>query len=126
MKKLISIALIISLSSYLTGCYSMKGVTKEDLQSDSQREKLDLITKDNETYIFEEGAYFIESDTLIGSGLKISSEDTTSFDGEIPLKNFKEINIKKVNALLSISLGLYIIIGLAYLISKIPDQNPEK
>jgi hypothetical protein len=113
MKKLISLVLIISLLSYLTGCYSMKEVTKEDFHTDNERGKLKLITKENEIYEFEEGAYFIISDTLCGSGRKMSPVDTSSFDGKVALDDMEEIHMSKSDAIKSTIFGLFIVVFIA-------------
>jgi hypothetical protein len=123
MKKLISLVLIISLLPYLTGCYSMKEVTKEDFHSDNERGKLSLITNEKKTYEFEEGAYFIISDTLCGSGLKMSLEDTTSFDGKIALNDVEEIHMSKSDALKSTVFGVFIVVFIATVMASILAAN---
>jgi hypothetical protein len=119
MKKLISLVLIMSLLPYLTGCYSMKEVTKGDFQSDNERGKLNLITKEKKTYEFEEGAYFIISDTLCGSGRKLSPEDTTSFDGKIALNDMEGIHMSKLDGIKSTIFGLFIVIFVATALASI-------
>ena len=119
MKKLISLVLIISLLSYLTGCYSMKEVTKEDFHTDNERGKLNLTTKEKKTYVFEEGAYFIISDTLCGSGRKISPENTSSFDGKIALDDMEEIHMSKSDAIKSTIFGLFIVVFVATALASI-------
>ena len=119
MKKHISFILIISLLPYLTGCYSMKEVTKGDFQSDNERGKLNLITKEKKAYEFEEGAYFIISDTLCGSGRKISPENTSSFDGKIALDDMEEIHMSKSDAIKSTIFGLFMVVFVATALASI-------
>ena len=119
MKKLISLVLIISLLPYLTSCYSMKEVTKRDFQSDNERGKLNLITKEKKTYEFEEGEYFIISDTLSGSGRKFSPEDTTSFDGKIALNDMEEIHMSKSDGIKSTLFGVFMVVIVATALASI-------
>ena len=123
MKKLISLVLIISLLSYLTGCYSMKEVTKEDFHTDNERGKLNLTTKEKKTYVFEEGAYFIISDTLYGSGQKMSPEDTTSFDGKIALNDMEEIHMSKLDGVKSTLFGVFMVVFVAIALASILAAN---
>ena len=125
MKKLISLVLIITLLPYLTGCYSMKEVTKEDFHSDNERGKLKFITKENEIYKFEEGAYFIISDTLYGSGQKMGPEDTTLFDGKIALDNVKEFHMSKADAFKSTIFGVFVVVFVATALALILAANDD-
>ncbi len=113
MKKLISFILIPCLFFYLTGCSGMGAVTKEEFKKNSVKGKIILITKNLETYHFDEGYYYIESDTLYGDGEKLIKNETgIPFKGKIPLNIISSITMEKTDVVASIFLGIGIIAGI--------------
>ena len=118
MKKLISIVLILSLLPYLAGCYSINQVSKEELQTDNSRGDLTIITNQNEIYKFEDGSYFIKSDTLFGMGIKAIADKQIPITNEIALGNITSIKGKESDGLKTAFLivgiiGIVAAIGLA-------------
>ena len=97
MKRQISILLIFSLLFYLTGCYSMQEVTKEEFSSQKECDEAKLIAKDNKKYQFNDGYYTINSDTLTGSGLSFSGNNETQFAGKIALNDVTSFNLDKLD-----------------------------
>jgi hypothetical protein len=124
MKKLISLALIFSLLSYLTGCYSMREVTKEEFISQEEYDKASLITKDNKEYQFNDMQYIINSDTLIGTGMRLSGNNETQFAGKIALDDVTTFNLDKFNVGVAI-LASVLIIGLVGIASNSTPSRGE-
>ena len=115
MKKPISLILTFSLLSYLTGCYSMNQVTEDEFKTDSKGKEIRVLTNDIELYQFADD-FKIESDTLIGSGVRIVGEKETPYTGKIPLNKISSFEIKRVDgsktAMLILSIA-YTVAGMA-------------
>ena len=67
MKKYIISILIPYLLLYLSGCYSMQKVTKDEFVQASDYPELYVKTKEKE-YAFEEDNYSFQNDTIYGKG----------------------------------------------------------
>ena len=122
MKKIITSVLIPSLLFYLTGCYSLNEITKEELR-ESGNEDIQLITKNGVLYSFDKENYFIQSDTLSGDGLHIYGMIKTPFTGSIALQDMDKISAEQIDGSDSFFLTLGVlawaalIAGLIFLIS---------
>ena len=115
MKTLISILLILALSPYLTGCYSMNQISKTDFEDTSKKMKIELQTKAGDKYQFEY-SYFFSGDSLYGSGIKISDGDETAFKGAIALKDILTIYHEEYNITAPILISAFLIVGILFLI----------
>ena len=90
-KKIIIVVLIPSLFIYLTGCYSMYDLSKENLKT-APNTKLWVMTNNGDSYLFRE--YRIKQDTLLG---EISNENRTLILKTIPLKDITALQTEKLN-----------------------------
>lgn len=116
MRKFISSILIPFLLLYFSSCYTMSNIPKEEIKKESGKGKIIIITKDLETYQFDESHYYIQSDTLFGSGLKIIEEmKSIPFKGQIPLDIISRVNMEKLNFIASFFLGAGILVGFGIL-----------
>jgi hypothetical protein len=113
--KIIIMVLIPSLCLYLTGCYSMHYIPKEDLKNSSYS-KLWVLTNNGDSYLFKDNAYLLKNDTLYG---RISNKNQPSFKMNIPLKDISSMQTEKINGgytFLAV-LGVFVIVaGIAFLI----------
>lgn len=92
-KKIIIAFLIPSLFIYLTGCYSMYDIPKEELKT-FPNSKLRVITH-NESYLFQKNSYSIEDDTLFGT---IFYKKQPSIQKIIPVKDISTLQMEKFNS----------------------------
>jgi len=103
-KKLVFL-LLISISNYI-GCYSYQAVSKEEFLSAKDKDASIRIDYKH-TYLFSEGDYSINNDTLSGNGklkgLKQSYEIYHDFEGDLALSDIKEIKLKKIDTTLTIA-----------------------
>lgn len=98
MKKTISIVLIPFLLLQLYSCYSMQGISHEELIGQLEKSDIRITTIQSEIYEFKSFNYFIKSDTLYGSGEKIVDQfKTTPFSGKIPVSDIEYIAASKFN-----------------------------
>jgi hypothetical protein len=97
MKKLIFIVPIFSLLLYLTGCYGMIEVTKEEFSSQKEFDNALLVTKEDKEYLFNDMEYIINSDTLSGTGLSLSRNNDTPFVGKIALDDVMTFKVYKLD-----------------------------
>ena len=67
-KKYIVTGLIPALLIQLSGCYSMKEFSKDEMAGLKEGGDLIVRTKDSTIYFFEESNYHISADSLYGSG----------------------------------------------------------
>ena len=114
MKKPISLILIFSLLLYLAGCYSMNQVTEDEFKTDSEGKEIRVLTNDIELYQFKDD-FKIESDTLIGSGVRIVGEKETPYTGKIPLNKISSFEIKQVDG----SKTVMLILNISYTVAVI-------
>ena len=110
MKKIIASILIPSLLFYLTGCYTMNEITKEDFKEGS-RGNATLLTNKMETYRFDEGQYYIKADTLNGNGFIVNGGLNTPFSGNIALEDIAAINVEEPDGFKTFLLTIGIIAG---------------
>lgn len=93
MKKYITLILIPSLLLYLSGCYSMQKVTKDEFLKASDYPELYVKTKDYE-YTFEEGNYIFKNDTIYGKGkIKYINYPYEPFKGKISIHDVEDLQI---------------------------------
>ena len=114
-KKIIIMVLLPSLFIYLTGCYSMYDVQKEDIKTTSHP-KIQVLTNNGDSYLFQEYAYLIKGDTLYG---KIFNENQASVKMNIPLKDIASIQTEKINGVTTVLtvLGVAVVlVGIVVLI----------
>ena len=105
MKKLISVLLIFALLPYLTGCYTMNQITKEEFKKSSKNAEIELQTRAGDEYHFED-SYYILSDTLYGQGIKIRDNKETPFNDKIALNDIFSIKQKEFNTGAIVFLGM--------------------
>jgi hypothetical protein len=92
-KKIVIMALIPSLLIYLTGCYSMYDISKEDLKT-SPNSKIRVMTINGDSYTFRDNSYYIQQDTLYGN---IFDKNQTLIQKTIPLKDINALQTEKLN-----------------------------
>ena len=98
MKKYITAVLIPCLLLYLSGCYSMQEVTKEEFSPAPDYPELYVKTKDYE-YTFEEGNYIFKNDTIYGKGeLKLLVNPYVPFEGTISINDVEKIEMDKITS----------------------------
>jgi hypothetical protein len=100
MKRYIAAVLIPYLLLYLSGCYSMQKVTKDEFLRASNYPKLYVKTEDKE-YTFKEKSYSVTNDTILGRGLYILNikpeNDFKTFEGSIGVKEVEKITTENFN-----------------------------
>jgi len=97
MKKYFISVLIPYLILYLSGCYSMQKVTKDEFLQTSDYPELYVKTKEKE-YSFEEGNYTFQNDTIYGTGKSILLiNDYLPFEGRISVNDVEKIEKDKMN-----------------------------
>jgi hypothetical protein len=97
-KKIISAVLIPILLLQLSSCYSMSGISHEELISQQEKSDIRITTFLGETFEFNSFEYYIKSDTLIGIGEKrIDLHNTTPFSGKIAISDIEFIGSRKFN-----------------------------
>jgi hypothetical protein len=114
-KKIIIVALIPSLFIYLTGCYSMHDISKEDLKT-APSSKLWVMTNNGDSYLFRDNAYRIQRDTLIG---EITNENRTLTLKAIPLADIASLQTETINGgntFLAVLGSVVVITGIVLLI----------
>jgi hypothetical protein len=95
MKKYFISVLIPYMLLYLSGCYSMQEVTKEEFSPAPDYPELHVKTKDNE-YTFEEGNYIFINDTIYGKGkIKYINYPYEPFEGTISIYDVEDLQIDK-------------------------------
>ena len=103
-RKRIVLLLIISFLNYI-GCYSYQAVTLEEFLSSFDKD-ISIKTKEQNSYLFDEGDYTIRNDTISGRGVlkgfKHGNEDWSIYEGEIAFTDIIEFKVQKFNALLTI------------------------
>jgi hypothetical protein len=115
-KKIIVAVLIPSLLVFLTGCYSMGNISKEDLKT-KPTSKLWVLTNSGDSYLFREYDYRIQRDTLFG---QITNENKTITLKTIPLEDIASLQSETINggttflAVLGVIAGVGLIVALIY------------
>lgn len=120
MKKIISAMLIPSLIFYLSGCYSMAQINKEDFITKNEKGKIVILTKDLKTYLFKAWTYQIQSDTLYGFGYELNGSDNKiPYKGKIAIDNIISVNMERIDVGTTVLLSIGILIGIALLLGTI-------
>ena len=96
MKKLISIALIFALFPYLTGCYSMNEISRTEFERENKDENIELQTVTDDVYRFEH-SYYIQSDTLYGTGIKKTNKGAIPVKARIALNDILTVETEEFN-----------------------------
>ena len=101
MKKYISSVLISCMLIQLYGCYSMQEISKEEMIQQVDKSDIKIWTKEN-IYTFEDSAYTLQNDSIIGHG-KIemtegnNSDTISTLDAKIALSEVLKIEAYKYN-----------------------------
>ena len=96
MKKLISILLAFALLTQIVGCYSYQPITKDELSQVEKYTDLQVKTKNQYTYEFDEGNYTISKDSIYGSGklkLKYGKRANEDYNGSIYFKDVEKLKM---------------------------------
>ena len=109
MKTFLVLLLILSLFFYLTGCYSVSEMSKDEFKEKNKKGSATITTKNNETYQFEKGWYHIDSDTLYGTGAKMHGEYKVPFSDKIAIDDISEFKAETPDGVKTFTL----IIGVA-------------
>lgn len=97
-KKIVSAVLIPILLLQFYSCYSMSGISHEELLSQSDKSDIRITTFQAETFEFKSFNYYIKSDTLFGKGEKIMDSHTTiPFSGKIAVSDIEYVAASKYN-----------------------------
>lgn len=118
MKKYISAAVIVSLLNLTSGCYTYQHITKEEFKKAEKLTDLQVVTKSQRIYKFDEGSYKVTSDSLYGSGktkLINRQKHFEDFTGSIYFDNIESIEIDEIDTAVTI-IFICSIIGLVTLI----------
>ena len=118
-KKYIVTGLIPALLIQLSGCYSMKEFSKDEIAGLKEGGDLIVYTKDLTIYSFEESNYHISNDSLYGKGyVKFSEDDDFKIPAEESIALTKiesiqqdELNPTNTTCLLSGGILLVVLVG---------------
>ena len=117
-KKLISSILAFALLTQIVGCYTYQEITKEEFSQAEEYLDLQVKTKSQSIYKFDEGSYTVMEDSIYGSGkikLKTRTGYYKDFTGSIPLKEIESIKFDKFDTVLTIlmsAIGVGAIVGI--------------
>ena len=113
MKKYLISLLIPSLLIYLTGCYSMQEVTKEEF-SQSHDNPAYLLQTEKKEITYQQGDFYVWHDTIYGKGAcKTLDNFEVPFDSSLALNDIDEIQTEKFNLGGTIALGFGIAVIVA-------------
>jgi len=97
MKKYIASILIPPLLLYLSGCYSMQKVTKNEFSPAPDYPELYVKTNEKK-FTFEDGNYSFQNDTINGTGkCLLLKNDYLPFEGRISINDVEKIETNKMN-----------------------------
>ncbi len=125
MKKIITLILLITLIPYLTGCYSLKEITTDEIEN-GQKGKLIILSRDMVRYEFERNMYSVRADSLYGYGIRVNTdEEELPFTGKVALNDITSIHLEQIDPFAMGCLGLgiislAIIVGIAISDFKVP------
>ena len=116
-KKLISCLLITSLCIQFAGCYSYQKITKEEFINAKEYKDIQVTTKNEYIYEFDEGNYIVDKDSIYGRFIdrRIKKAKYKDFTGSIYLPDIEKIKFDEFDAAVTI-LGVAVIVGLIVLI----------
>ena len=113
--KIISGLLITALLTQFVGCYSYQEITKDEFIKAEDHVDLQIRTKDQQIYEFDEGDYIVEADSIYGSGKFVNRKNRKTkfndFSGSIYLEDIESFKFDRFNALVTI-LGVAVIAGI--------------
>ena len=96
-KKLISGLLITVLCIQITGCYSYHNITKDELINAKEYKDLQVTTKDEYIYEFDEGSYTVDKDSIYGSGkFGVKKAKFKEFTGSISLSDVEKVKFDEI------------------------------
>ena len=104
-KKLISSILAFALLTQIVGCYSYQEITKEEFIQTEEYTDLQVRTKSQSIYKFNEGNYTVMEDSIYGSGklkLKTRTGYYKDFTGSISLKEIESFKFDKFDTIITI------------------------
>lgn len=111
--KIISGLLITALLTQFVGCYSYQEITKDEFIKAEDHVDLQIRTKDQQIYEFDEGDYIVEADSIYGSGKFVNRKNRKTkfkdFSGSIYLEDIESFKFDRFNALFTI-LGIAAIV----------------
>jgi len=114
MRKLIIVVTILSFMN-LIGCYSYQEITKDEFIKAEEQVDLQVTTKNQHIYEFDEGDYTVQKDSIYGSGKLINKKNrntkTIDFTGSIYLEDIESFKFDRFNALITI-IGVAAIVGI--------------
>jgi hypothetical protein len=102
MKRYISAILVPCLLLQLSGCYSMQEISTEELINRNGEDDIQVITKENKTYVFDEFNYKIFPDSISGKGnLIVDYSEFSSyyqeFEGTIAFSEIESLYTDEFN-----------------------------
>jgi len=118
-KKLVSGLLITTIITQIVGCYSYQEITKDEFLYAEYYEDLQIKTKNQLIYRFNEGDYIIREDTLLGNGKIVNNltkkRDFVEFKGGIYFEDIESFYFDRFDTANTI-LSIGIVAGLLALI----------
>jgi len=118
-KKLISGLLITSLCIQFAGCYSYNKITKDELINTKEYKDLQVTTKNEYIYEFDEGNYTVDGDSIYGSGRffdsRVEKAKYKDFTGSIYLPDIEKIKFDEFDTAVTI-LSVTVVVGLIVLL----------
>ena len=128
--KLISSILTFALLSQIVGCYSYQNITKDELSQVEKYTDLQVKTKNQYTYEFDEGNYTFSKDSIYGSGklkLKYGKRANEDYNGSIYFKDVEKLKMDGfdiVTTVLAIAIPIGLIVyGITNIVASIPFGN---
>jgi hypothetical protein len=115
LKQIITALLIPCLFLYLTGCYTMSEIPKEEITPKTQDSNIQVVTNDGESYLFKAFEFKIKNDTLFGLAAKPMSGSPKIVQTSIPLKDIFVFKSERANGGLTI-LAILSVVAVAFLI----------
>jgi hypothetical protein len=118
--KIISSLLITALLTQIVGCYSYQEVTKDEFIKAEEHVDLQVKTKYQYFYEFDEGDYIVKEDSLYGSGKFINRKnrnpETIDFTGSIYLADIESFKFDRFDVL-SFIIGIAVFAGIIALMA---------
>ena len=117
MRKIIIWLTIFSVMN-LIGCYSYQEITKDEFTKAEVYLDLQVVTKNQHIYEFDEGDYTVQKDSIYGSGKLINKKTINAkfreFTGSIYLEDIETFKFDKYNTVLTVlvigcGVGLFIL-----------------
>jgi hypothetical protein len=118
-KKIISSLLISTIITQIVGCYSYQEITKDEFMQADEYLDLQVITKNQHIYEFDEGKYIVKEDSISGTGKSVNRKYTKAvikdFTGSIYLGDVESLKFDRFNTLITI-IGIAALAGIIILI----------